>query len=64
MLHIEETIIVEGKYDKERLKEITDAPIICTGGFSIYKNKQLINFLKFLLGLFPKNLLRKLQYLR
>ena len=46
MLHIEETIIVEGKYDKEKLKEITDAPIVCTGGFSVYKNKQLISFLK------------------
>ena len=46
MLHIEETIVVEGKYDKERLKKITDAPIVCTGGFSIYKNKQLIQFLK------------------
>ena len=46
MLHIEEIIVVEGKYDKERLKKITDAPIVCTGGFSIYKNKQLINFLK------------------
>jgi len=46
MLHIEETIVVEGKYDKERLKKITDAPIVCTGGFSVYKNKQLVKFLK------------------
>lgn len=46
MLHIEETIVVEGKFDKEKLKTITDAPIVCTGGFSVYKNKQLINFLK------------------
>lgn len=46
MLHIEETIVVEGKYDKEKLKEITDAPIVCTGGFSVYKNPQLIKFLK------------------
>lgn len=46
MLHIEETIVVEGKYDKEKLKKITDAPIVCTGGFSIYKNRQLVKFLK------------------
>lgn len=46
MLHIEETIVVEGKFDKENLKKITDAPIVCTGGFSLYKNKQLIKFLK------------------
>ncbi len=46
MLHIEETIVVEGKFDKEKLKKITDAPIVCTGGFSLYKNKPLIHFLK------------------
>lgn len=46
MLHIDKTIVVEGKYDKEQLKKITDAPIVCTGGFSVYKNKQLIRFLK------------------
>ena len=46
MLHIEETIVVEGKFDKEKLKKITDAPIVCTGGFSLYKNKPLIQFLK------------------
>lgn len=46
MLHINKTIVVEGKYDKEQLKKITDAPIICTGGFNIYKDKQTINFLK------------------
>lgn len=46
MLHIEETIVVEGKFDKEKLKKITDAPIVCTGGFSLYKNKSLIQFLK------------------
>ena len=46
MLHIEETIVVEGKFDKEKLKKITDAPVVCTGGFSLYKNKQLIRFLR------------------
>ena len=46
MIHIEETIVVEGKYDKEKLKKIIDAPIVCTGGFSLYKNKQLIRFLR------------------
>lgn len=42
MLHIKETIVVEGKYDKEKLKKITDAPIICTGGFTLYTNKNII----------------------
>lgn len=43
MLHIKETIIVEGKFDKIRLKKITDAPIIVTGGFALYKDKKIIN---------------------
>lgn len=42
MLHIRETIVVEGKYDKERLRRITDAPIIVTGGFTLYKDKKII----------------------
>ncbi len=46
MLHIKETIVVEGKFDKERLKGITDAPIICTGGFSLYTNKNIINSIR------------------
>lgn len=46
MLHIKETIIVEGKYDKERLKAVTDAPIICTGGFDLYKNKNTVSAIR------------------
>lgn len=46
MLHIKETIIVEGKYDKEQLKKVTDAPIICTGGFSLYTNKNIIGSIR------------------
>lgn len=42
MLHIKETIVVEGRYDKEKLKTVTDAPIICTGGFDLYKNKNTV----------------------
>ena len=46
MIHIEEVIIVEGKYDKERLKKITDAPIICTNGFELYRSKRIINSIR------------------
>lgn len=42
MLHIKETIVVEGKYDSQRLKNITDAPIIMTGGFNLYRDKKVI----------------------
>ncbi len=46
MLHIKETIVVEGKFDKKRLRAITDAAIICTGGFSIYTDKNLMKSIK------------------
>ncbi len=46
MLHIEEVIVVEGRYDKERLKKITDAPIICTCGFELYRSKRIINSIR------------------
>ncbi len=40
MLKIKEAVIVEGKYDKERLKGLIDAPIITTSGFRIFKDKE------------------------
>ncbi len=46
MLHIKETIVVEGKFDREQLKKVTDAPIICTGGFSLYTGKSIINSIR------------------
>lgn len=46
MLHIKETIIVEGKFDKEQLKKITDAPIMCTDGFTLYKDKNIIRAIR------------------
>lgn len=46
MLHIEEAIVVEGKFDKEALRQITDAPIICTHGFELYRGKQMINVIR------------------
>ncbi len=46
MLHIKETIVVEGKFDREQLKKVTDAPVICTGGFSLYTGKSIINSIR------------------
>lgn len=46
MLHIKEIIVVEGKYDKEQVKKITDAPVICTHGFELYRSKTIINSIK------------------
>ena len=46
MLKIKETIIVEGKFDRNHLKKITDAPIICSDGFRLYKDKSIIKAIK------------------
>ena len=46
MLHIKETIVVEGKFDKEQLKKVTDAPVICTGGFTLYTDKSIIKAIR------------------
>jgi ribonuclease M5 len=40
-LNIKEVIIVEGKYDKNTLSQVVDATIITTGGFSLFKDKDL-----------------------
>ncbi len=40
MLHIDKTVIVEGKYDKIKLSNILDTEIITTDGFAIFKDKQ------------------------
>jgi len=40
MLKIREVIIVEGKYDKQRLSEFIDASIITTSGFRVFKDKE------------------------
>jgi ribonuclease M5 len=40
-LKINEVIIVEGKYDKNTLSQVVDATIITTGGFSLFRDKDL-----------------------
>ena len=45
-LSIKEAIIVEGKFDKERLKTVADAIIIQTNGFLLYKDKRIIESIR------------------
>ena len=40
MVKIKEAILVEGRYDKNTLSQIVDAPILETSGFGIFKDKQ------------------------
>lgn len=45
-IKINETIIVEGKYDKIRLSALCDANIIELGGFQIYNNKERLGLIR------------------
>ena len=47
MLHINQAIVVEGKYDKIKLSTITDAVIIVTNGFSLFKDKEKQALIRF-----------------
>ena len=40
VIHTRRVLIVEGKYDAARLAHLTDAMILLTDGFGIYKDKQ------------------------
>lgn len=46
MVRIREAILVEGRYDKNTLKQIVDAPVFETGGFAVLKNREMIAFLR------------------
>ncbi|MDD4689738.1 MAG: DUF4093 domain-containing protein [Eubacteriales bacterium] len=46
MLHIKEAILVEGLYDKQRLKNIVDTCIITTDGFAVYKDKEKLALIR------------------
>lgn len=45
MVKIREAIVVEGRYDKNTLSQIVDAPIFQTDGFGIMKNGEMLSFL-------------------
>ena len=46
MVKIREAIVVEGRYDKNTLSQIVDAPILETSGFGIFKDKQQMSLLR------------------
>lgn len=39
-LELKEAVIVEGRYDKIKLSEIISSPVIDTGGFRVFKDKE------------------------
>jgi len=46
MIRIKEAIVVEGRYDKNTLSQIVDAPIIETSGFAIMNDRAQLAFLR------------------
>lgn len=46
MVKIREAIVVEGRYDKNTLSQIVDAPILQTNGFRIMKDSQQLALLR------------------
>ena len=46
MVKICEAIVVEGRYDKNTLSQIVDAPIFETGGFQIHKDREMLSLLR------------------
>lgn len=46
MVSIRQAIVVEGRYDKNTLSQIVDAPIFETSGFGVMNDKALLSFLR------------------
>ena len=47
MIKIDEAIIVEGKYDKIKLSSLVEAVIIVTNGFSIFKDDEKLELIRY-----------------
>ncbi len=46
MVKIREAIVVEGRYDKNTLRQIVDTAVFTTEGFGVMNNKTLLTFLR------------------
>ncbi|MBQ1371513.1 MAG: DUF4093 domain-containing protein [Oscillospiraceae bacterium] len=46
MLKLKQALVVEGKYDKNTLSQIVDAPIFVTNGFGIFKDQDMMALLR------------------
>lgn len=46
MVKIKEAIVVEGRYDKNMLSQVVDAPIFQTNGFGIRNDRELVSLLR------------------
>lgn len=46
MIKLKQAVVVEGRYDKNTLSQLIDAPIFETNGFGIMKNREMLDFLR------------------
>lgn len=46
MQRIREAVVVEGRYDKNALAQVIDAPILTTGGFGVFNDRELLALLR------------------
>ena len=46
MIKIKQAIVVEGRYDKNTLSQLVDAPIFETNGFGVMKDRAMLDFLR------------------
>ena len=46
MRTIREVIVVEGRYDKNALKQVVDATVVETGGFGVFSDKERLALLR------------------
>ncbi len=46
MIHLKETVVVEGKYDKIKLSSIVDANILVTDGFQLFQDREKTGLLR------------------
>lgn len=46
MRKVREVIVVEGRYDKNALRQVVDATVITLGGFAVFHDKEKLAFLR------------------
>ena len=46
MIKVKQAIVVEGRYDKNTLKQLIDAPIFTVDGFGVMHNRSRLNLLR------------------
>lgn len=50
MRKVREVIVVEGRYDKNALRQVVDATVVETGGFGVFKDREKLALLRRLAG--------------